>query len=1439
MTVIDATDRLVIPFLGFLADWSIRWALLLTPVLALLALRTPRRAVSRLWLCGSAAIAGLLLPTFPRGSVATVSLPSPWPASRVADRVQSRAAGSVGPLTSGNRAEVSPEAKVAVPMSRIAVASGKESDTQPPTLDAKPAGTLGVDHPNRIHVRGVGEDLPVKVEHERSQRLGPWRLAALVLTAAWGAGVGFYLLRFLCGRSVLRGLRREAGPVAQGSIRLLDECRKALKPSRAVKLGVHPAVSSPVVLGCRMPLILVPVDWESWREVDRRACLIHELGHLAWLDDLTKLAQEILRIPFFFHPLVSRLLGRMDREREMCCDEMVVALGIDPVGYAGLLLELGRRPGRLLPGRAWTRPGWLPFLDRGSVAIRIARILEDDMSGKTVSRPPSRWRHLGLSMMALLVAAGIGGLRVRALEPQGPGAVVQRVLPQAKAGSPRQRIVSGLVTDADGQSVPGADVVCAIEAKASHREVGKTDANGEYAFALPEGPVQVHVYAYKPGFAPSAMQSWLEETKPGERLNLQLPRPEPFSATLIDRQGKPVAGAKVRIEMVATRPVETKNARGGIVTVCFEHVRPTDLSVTPLEPVYSALTDARGRFTIEAAPPGGGLRFVALVPKRGTMRIDMEGLRGSSMMKDHGIVPREATAQPLVVFPAAKVSGRVSTRLPGVGLSGLTVFMQGSRARGRQATSADGQTTTDDEGRFGFDGLDEGTVNIMVSSLERDVAWTYRAAKDVALRSGETAEVTIELIRGVEVEGKVVTRGTGRPVEKVQLGVYGPFRPRSGAATVGALTDAQGRFRYRLPPGETYVYVMGPPPGFKRLPEEGSSRTFTIPQGVTRFEAPPIELEASVALHGRVVDAKNIAVAAVSILGVSQEGFPRFHEGFGVPMPAVTDDHGEFQPAGSGHDVVPGREATVSVRLGDGREFDVKVVPTADGSATVRLPVAALPRPGATAVRVEGPRDVAPDELAGIVVDASGNPLQGVEVDAWTWYPGNETRTDSSGSFRLGKLDQRRKVEVRFRKEGYSPQVFLEQLTGTTGWVIVLGKTTFFEGTATGRDGKPVAGALIRANQGPKRSEGSIITDIWTEARTDAEGRYRMYAQADDYQVLVRVPGAGVARLDRVPLLPDEAKTLDIRLEAGVDFRGRMVDSLSGRPVARVRLWHWQYPDVEGRSDTDGMVRIADMLPGRFSFQVDSSGHARWWSEEGATPRSRRQFLARGVQGGDWQGNYQEIDFDLSAGMDPVTITVEPAVIVAGRVLDPDSKPVAGAMVSPIFTGSDSSAVGSGGFDVVSDRDGRFRLKLPASGQRSYHLMAHEGRRQQWRTWANGVSPSWRTRPGQEIRDVDVRLTRPAAVRGRVVDPQGMPVADCVIRSRPMDRMEWHLYGPETKTDADGRYELRFLRPVPHSIWAGNNLYFGEVPSDGSARDVTARADRVTDGVDLVFSGSQ
>ena len=37
--------------------------------------------------------------------------------------------------------------------------------------------------------------------------------------------------------------------------------------------------------------------------------------------------------------------------------------------------------------------------------------------------------------------------------------------------------------------------------------------------------------------------------------------------------------------------------------------------------------------------------------------------------------------------------------------------------------------------------------------------------------------------------------------------------------------------------------------------------------------------------------------------------------------------------------------------------------------------------------------------------------------------------------------------------------------------------------------------------------------EVWTEATTGDDGRYRLYTQADVYDIQVRVPGVGVSRL--------------------------------------------------------------------------------------------------------------------------------------------------------------------------------------------------------------------------------------------------------------------------------------------------------------------------------------
>ena len=218
------------------------------------------------------------------------------------------------------------------------------------------------------------------------------------------------------------------------------------------------------------------------------------------------------------------------------------------------------------------------------------------------------------------------------------------------------------------------------------------------------------------------------------------------------------------------------------------------------------------------------------------------------------------------------------------------------------------------------------------------------------------------------------------------------------------------------------------------------------------------------------------------------------------------------------------------------------------------------------------------------------------------------------------------------------------------------------------------------------------------------------------------MPGVGVARLPKQVLATDEAKRLDIRLARGVTFRRQGRRQPHARTCCRASACGTGSTGVsKGSRATMDWSQIADMMPGRFAFQVDAPGYARWWSEQAATEWARYQI---NKNRGGWQRNFDHLDFDLTPGMEPVTITVEKAVKVIGRVLDPDGKSVAGATVAPALTGTGNSLTGDTRFSVVTGPDGRFTMTLPASGGRQYNLV-----RTMASTGSGGTGPTASCRP--------------------------------------------------------------------------------------------------------------
>ena len=1375
--LISLVDAWVGPGLAALLGWSLRWGALILVLAAWLRLRPPTRAATRHRLVGAVLVAGLLLPLAPGWALPAFR----WPRPVIAE--------------SPGRAEIATPAPPASPLPRV------DPPARPIEVTARPAAPPVVG--------GAGRSRPIPqtpgdVAVGTASPLGSARAGLLVLAGAWLVGATFGLGRVACGGLVLVRLRRSSRPVAgAGRVGWDDARADGGLARRAVGLATHPGVGSPVVLGGRRALVLVPAGWDAWPEAERRACLLHELAHLARGDDRWKLLAELARVPFWFHPGVAWLASRLDREAELACDEAAVARGVPPRDLARLLLAQARAPRRLDP-----RAGALAFFDRATVPTRIARLLEDDMP-RTAPRP-APLQVAGLAAVAALALA-IGGARVRAIEPPPPPPP-PRFAPPIPPPQDRPPVAGSFrveVKDEAGQPVAGAMVAAGIinNVDETVRDVSfaEADANGLARFDR-EPRAGIWVVGFKGGLSFSARNLF----DPTGRLPtpLVLPLGQVLGGTVVDAVGRPIAGAEV---VVAGAEVGRGRA---------PHLAPILVGVargTPIEPALVARTGADGRFRFDWVPAGSVIGLVASAPGKAIANASAtSAAAGAKGVSDDSVR--------IVLPPEAKVVGRVVSRVPGVEIGGRTVRLWGIN-EGR-SSSIRGRATTDDAGRFAIGGLPGGRANVLLDGVAPAGPWTFVGAAGVSFAPGATADATVEIVAGCLVTGTVAATD-GTPLAGARVVAYGAGNPRSGAPPLSARTDAAGAYRFRLPPGAASVTLNGAVPGHAVVGANGASVEAAIPAGVATFALPPILLAREAPLQGRIVDAAGVPLPGARVMSVTAAGQYRAQADHPV---AVADADGRFRVAGqaSGRAIPAGEAVAIEVRLDDGREFDVEVVPgRGDGPATIRLPAFAAGGPA-------GAGEVAGDEIAGTVVDRQGRPIEGAVADAYSWAPGNRATTDAAGRFRI-RVPEQGKLEVRVTRDGYEPREYLRQPTGQPGWVVVLDDRTYFEGRVLAPDGSPVADAPIRVDSGRKRMDGGIMTHCYTDGKAGPDGRYRLLVEPGLYEFQLRVPGHGVLRLGKQAIGANEAVPLDLKLIPGVNFEARFVNSTTGAPVAGYRLEDWRNPSIAATSDANGVARIAEMLPGPFEFSKprDGDDYARWWSDACTTEYGR--FEAANRFG--FQRNFDGLDFDLRPGMAPVTIALEPAATIRGVVLDPDGRPVAGATVAPALTGSGNSLSGDTRFSVETGTDGTYTMKLPASGKIAYNLVAHDGKYGETRAWANGVIDPFRTTPGQVLDGVTLRLTRGATVAGRVVDAAtGVPIAGREVRASAADKRENRYYDPTTTTQADGTFVLTNIRPGEQFIQAAPFWLDAAQAPAGTTLTATLAPGEAVAGVELKAS---
>jgi len=225
-------------------------------------------------------------------------------------------------------------------------------------------------------------------------------------------------------------------------------------------------------------------------------------------------------------------------------------------------------------------------------------------------------------------------------------------------------------------------------------------------------------------------------------------------------------------------------------------------------PAWATTTRADGTFTIDHVLPDWTLSIQAVHDQYVSTRVD-------------------ATADQALEFalaPAALISGRV-LHADGKPAVRVRVCAQGAR-------DAHGWTTarTNDDGEDRLTGLPAAQYNIWAEAEDLTVV---AIDSQPTTAGAETKVDDLVLIPGGLVVGRVIDVDTGKPVQPgsgADVAMYGPARPRSGAGCECSPIGADGTFRLRVAPGDSYVYLRQ---GEGWEPREGGSFDLTVAQGQT------------------------------------------------------------------------------------------------------------------------------------------------------------------------------------------------------------------------------------------------------------------------------------------------------------------------------------------------------------------------------------------------------------------------------------------------------------------------------------------------------------------------------------------------------------------------------------------------------------------------------
>jgi hypothetical protein len=390
----------------------------------------------------------------------------------------------------------------------------------------------------------------------------------------------------------------------------------------------------------------------------------------------------------------------------------------------------------------------------------------------------------------------------------------------AAAGEPSTKpiVIGGRVLDHQGHIVPKAEVWLPLRWDAASVAHGHANERGEYQLTIPgaRGSVGLRstVFAHAAGRALGTASVWAALFDGSqEPVDVKLAAASTASIVVLDPDGEPVVGATVTPLVAEDR----------------------------IDALLAAVTDAQGRARLPGVAVADLHHVRVAAEEFGTVQ-QTPVLRSGQ---------HEGTIR---LRPVGRVEGQVFAKdrelLRGMKFKLISYAIRDGEGVAVVECGADGKFVVP---RIATGELQLGGL------LDSRLPLRLRPRFDGTVTASETVTLEMDLVPGVIVRGRVQLAQSGKALAREGvLFIYG------GRQSERVETDADGRFEARVLPGHLRTSVYLP---LERQLFQRSGNSASVPDGVTKYDWPVIELAKLIRHEGRLIDKDGKPVADATIFG--------------------------------------------------------------------------------------------------------------------------------------------------------------------------------------------------------------------------------------------------------------------------------------------------------------------------------------------------------------------------------------------------------------------------------------------------------------------------------------------------------------------------------------------------------------------------------------------